>query len=74
MVTIRVNDEPTQLPQAMPLREFLATWQGSASQDQGQEQTFAIALNGEFVPRTQYAEVTLSEGDALDIVSPVGGG
>lgn len=72
MVNIRVNDEPTQLPQALPLSEFLATWQ-TPETDEGNP-AFAIALNGEFVPRASYAEVTLNEGDELDIVSPVGGG
>lgn len=72
MVNIRVNDEPTQLPHTLPLSEFLA----ARPKDDGdnQDQAFAVALNGEFVPRTQYAEVILNEGDALDIVTPVGGG
>lgn len=35
---------------------------------------FAVALNGDFVPRTDYAKVVLQEGDQIDVVSPVGGG
>jgi sulfur carrier protein len=35
---------------------------------------FAVALNGEFVPKARYAESLLTPGDALDLVSPVGGG
>ena len=37
-------------------------------------ETFAVALNGNFVPRASYAEVPLAEGDSLDIVAPVVGG
>lgn len=35
---------------------------------------FAVALNGEFVPKSQHATTVLKSGDALDIVTPVGGG
>lgn len=72
MVDILVNDDPTQLPQALPLSEFLAAWQTPS--DDAPDPVFAVALNGEFVPRTQYADTILKDGDALDIVSPVGGG
>lgn len=34
----------------------------------------AIERNGEIVPRSQFAEVSLQEGDKLEIVGAVGGG
>jgi sulfur carrier protein len=34
----------------------------------------AIEKNGEIVPRSQFAEVNLQDGDALEIVGAVGGG
>lgn len=34
----------------------------------------AVAKNNEFVPRGQYETTVIKHGDALDIVSPVGGG
>ena len=34
----------------------------------------AIECNGEIVPRSQFAEVMLKEGDKLEIVGAVGGG
>lgn len=34
----------------------------------------AVALNGEVVRRTDWAETALSEGDAVEIVRAVGGG
>jgi sulfur carrier protein len=34
----------------------------------------ALERNGDIVPRSQYAEKTLSEGDKLEIVVAVGGG
>ncbi|MGL6159677.1 sulfur carrier protein ThiS [Microbulbifer sp.] len=37
-------------------------------------EAFAVALNGDFVPRADYGETRLNDGDALDIVAPVVGG
>ena len=34
----------------------------------------AVEKNGEIVPRSQYADTKLVEGDALEIVVAVGGG
>ena len=38
------------------------------------EPPFATALNGVFVPRSHYEATELNSGDAVDVVSPVGGG
>jgi len=38
------------------------------------EGPFAVALNKEFVPRSQYATVRLNDGDQLDLVVPMQGG
>lgn len=35
---------------------------------------FAVALNGEVVRRTAWADTKLSEGDALEILTPRQGG
>ncbi|HBH38514.1 MAG TPA: thiamine biosynthesis protein ThiS [Curvibacter sp.] len=35
---------------------------------------FATAVNTQFVPKTQYALHALSEGDRIEIISPVTGG
>jgi len=34
----------------------------------------AVALNGRFVPRSNWPDVVLSRGDRLEIVRPVAGG
>jgi len=36
--------------------------------------TVATALNGEFVPRSQYASQQLEAGNQLEILSPMQGG
>ena len=35
---------------------------------------FACAVNGGFVPRTQWAAQRLADGDCVDVVAPVVGG
>ncbi|NKB47483.1 MAG: sulfur carrier protein ThiS [Legionellales bacterium] len=36
--------------------------------------TCAVALNGDFISHTQYANVQLTDGDSLQIVIPMQGG
>ncbi len=69
MVTISINDETRQFPQPVNLDDVLQDYRAH-----NPDLAFAIAVNGEFVPRTQYANVQLQDGDTLDIVNPVGGG
>ena len=35
---------------------------------------FAAAVNLRFVPRTQYPQTALAEGDQIEIIAPVTGG
>lgn len=37
-------------------------------------ETFAVAINGDFVPRAQYVKTRIEDGDSLDVVAPVVGG
>lgn len=69
MVTISINDELRQFAQPVALEELLLEYRGD-----NPDLALAIAINGEFVPRAQYAQVRLRDGDTLDIVRPVGGG
>lgn len=67
MLTLSLNNEVRTLPQPMTLREALHFWKLCTEQS-------ATAVNGEFVPRSQYHRVTLRDGDTIDLVKPVGGG
>ncbi|MFZ5654474.1 MAG: sulfur carrier protein ThiS [Pseudomonadota bacterium] len=35
---------------------------------------FAVAVNGEFVPKSAYGQVRLADGDRLELVVPMEGG
>tara|TARA_B100000035_G_scaffold134321_1_gene114323 strand:+ start:73998 stop:74201 length:204 start_codon:yes stop_codon:yes gene_type:complete len=37
-------------------------------------QRFAIERNGEIIPKSQFNEYTLNDGDKLEIIGAVGGG
>ncbi len=66
MIKISVNDQIQNIDDPK-LDHLLGKLQGNTG-------SFAVAVNGEFVPRSHYHQTTLQNGDRLDIVSPVGGG
>ena len=66
-ITLSLNDETVRLPAGTPLATALQAWRYA-------DRRVAVAINGEFVPRSAYAERVLEEDDRIDIVAPVGGG
>ena len=67
MLTVSINGEAVQLDSEMTVTELL-------SQQGQQNKKVAVAINGEFVPRSQYAHTKISNKDEIDIVTAVGGG
>ncbi len=67
MLTLSLNNESKSLPHSMTLSEALEHWELCDSLS-------AAAINGEFVPRSEYSITALQDGDKIDIVKPVGGG
>jgi sulfur carrier protein len=67
MITISLNNETKKIARGTLLSDALLQW------DFG-EMKIAVAINGEFVPRSTYSHRQLNEGDQIDIVKPVGGG
>lgn len=63
---IHVNQKPFSLPDGATVADALAAF--------GARPPFAVALNGDFVARTQHAARALQPGDRLDVVTPVAGG
>lgn len=66
-ITISVNGEPHHLPQGASVATLLTTIGLDTRK-------VAVERNEEIVPRSTYAEVTLAEGDRLEIVHFIGGG
>lgn len=67
MINISLNNQPQQLENAMSVSQALQHWGYGDGK-------IAVAINGEFVPRSRYSEHRLNTGDKIDIVKPVGGG
>ncbi len=67
MTRLSLNNEPVQIDANTLLSDALVAW------GYGNDKV-AVAINGEFVPRAQYPQQQLRDGDQVDVVSPVGGG
>jgi sulfur carrier protein len=66
-VTISVNGKPMEIEAGLTVEGLLTLL------DVKREYT-AVAVNREVTRKTDYAAVTLSEGDKVEIVRPMGGG
>ena len=67
MIQLSVNNTLTDIPDNTFLSDAIVSWGFADSK-------IAVAVNGEFVPRSSYNEYCLQAGDEIDIVKPVGGG
>lgn len=67
MINISLNNEAKQIEPNTPLNDALIQWGFG-------ETKIAVAINGEFVPRSTYSQRKILAGDQIDIVKPVGGG
>jgi len=67
MIDISLNNEPKKIAEKIPLSDALVQWGFG-------EIKIAVAINGEFVPRSTYKDRLLEANDQIDIVKPVGGG
>jgi len=66
-LTLTLNGEPFELPAGSTLLDLVATL--------GRDpRTVAIERNGDLVPRAQFGEVALADGDRLEVVHFVQGG
>ncbi len=63
---LKINGEPQEAA-----GQTLAAYLAAAGYADGR---VAVERNGEIVPRAQYAECVLQDGDSVEIVSFVGGG
>ena len=67
MIQLTVNGETRNFDQPINIAQFI-------NQNNLHGKRIAIECNGEIVPRSQYADQFLSDGDRLEVVVAVGGG
>jgi sulfur carrier protein len=67
VLIISLNDEKIEFEESLSVILLL--------ERQGfQDEKIALAINGSFVPRSQYAETNINDGDEVDVIQAVGGG
>lgn len=67
MLRLRVNGESRTIDSTMTVQQYLEA--------HGLMLPFmAVARNGEVLLKSEYAQVTLQDGDVLEVVRMVGGG
>jgi sulfur carrier protein len=67
MIQLTINGQPQYFNNPLNLQQLLEHMLL-------QNKRIAVELNGEIIPRSQFTEQTLSDGDQLEIVVAVGGG
>lgn len=67
MIQISLNNEKKLIAENTYLSDAIMQWGFG-------ENKIAVAINGEFVPRSTYNQRKINPGDNIDIVKPVGGG
>jgi len=67
VITLSINGQLRQFPVPLSISELLDELDLAGKR-------LAVELNGEIVPRSQHADVNVSDTDQLEIVVAVGGG
>ena len=67
MIQISINGEAREFPAALNVAELVVVLELTGKR-------IAIEKNGEIVPKSQYAQTMLQDGDVLEMVVAVGGG
>jgi len=66
-ITVSLNGNSEAIESGQSLQHALQQWDLA-------DKKVATAINGDFVPRSRYANTRLNNGDQIDVVAPVGGG
>ena len=67
MIRLTINGDEQEFPDTTPLAEYVSSLGVNPKM-------IAIAYNGEVLRRDEWDEVTLKDGDSLEVVRAVGGG
>ena len=69
-MTVTVNGSTMELGDRSTVADAVA----AAGKDPDCARGVAVAINGEVVPRTEWPQTTLSEGDKVEVLTAVAGG
>ena len=66
-IRVTINGQELELPEPISLNAYIEERELTGRR-------LAVAHNGDVVPRDEYQDVIIGDGDTLEIVRPVGGG
>lgn len=64
---IQLNGDAVELPDGMTVADLIAHLELTGKR-------LAVEVNEDIVPRSQHPELTLTEGDRVEVVHAIGGG
>ena len=67
MIDVWLNGKPESIKPSLTLESAIAEWQDS-------QQQVAVAINEQFVPRSEYASTFIKAGDRIELLTPMQGG
>lgn len=73
-INIQINGKQIHIGPRETLKEALDSWVSNAPAQLPAPSNFTVALNHQFVPRTQYEATALKAGDEIELLVPMSGG
>ena len=73
-INIQINGKNISIEPQGTLKDALESWASNAVTRLSAPYHHAVALNHQFVPRTQYEATTLKAGDEIELLIPMSGG
>ena len=73
-VAVQVNGEETTVSSGTTVEGLVADRAPTSASNGRTGRGVAVAVNGEVVPRSMWAETRLDPGDRIEILNAVGGG
>ena len=67
MISVTLNGEAREMSDSLTLSVAMGSWSY-------QGDSFAVAINETFIPRSQYGQTEIKNGDSIEVVSPLEGG
>jgi sulfur carrier protein len=67
LINLTVNGKPRSIEKSVQLEDYLLSFGVNLDH-------VAVGYNGEVIKKEEFPKVSLSDGDILEIVRPVGGG
>jgi len=69
-----INDIEQESPTPCSLEQALGSYIEDNGNTELSENSYVVAVNQNFVPRSEYQSLLINEGDKIEVLSPMAGG